>query len=182
MSAIYHFFFKTSLGQAGISYSPSPFRLTEICLPRPTKADVIAHMKRYRQGALFSHPDAERAAEQIQAYFNGQPCTIEWHLLDTRHWTSAQAQVYAAVAQIPYGAVRSYGAIAREVGSPRAARFVGNCMARNPFPVRVPCHRVIAGDGRLAGFGGGLDLKKKMLELEGVTLDPQGRVPRKMLR
>jgi methylated-DNA-[protein]-cysteine S-methyltransferase len=167
MNAISHFFFKTPFGQAAIIYTNSPFLLKAVCLPRPTTADVVAHMKRYRHGCERFHPAADRVAGMIVAYFNGEPCTVPWHLLDTAHWTPAQASVYASVAQIPYGEVRSYGAIARDSGRPNAARFVGNCMARNPFPVFVPCHRVVASDGRLGGFGGGLDLKRKMLELEG---------------
>ena len=131
----------------------------------------MAHMKRYRHGAVRSHPTADRVVEMIVAYFNGKPCTIPWHWMDTGHWTPAQTLVYEAVARIPYGEVRSYGGIAQIVGRPNAARFVGNCMARNPFPVLVPCHRVITSDGRLGGFGGGSDLKLNMLKLEGFRAD-----------
>ncbi len=67
---------------------------------------------------------------------------------------------------MPYGETRSYKWLAGEAGSPRAYRAVGQAMAKNPFPLVVPCHRVVASDGSLGGFSGGLDLKKALLDLE----------------
>jgi len=75
--------------------------------------------------------------------------------------------VWELTRAIPRGHTRAYGEIAREVGSPGAARAVGQSMARNPWPVVVPCHRVVASDGSLTGFGGGLVMKRRMLEMEG---------------
>jgi methylated-DNA-[protein]-cysteine S-methyltransferase len=127
---------------------------------------------KYRSGGdERSHSEAERLAAMIGGYFEGHPVAIPWQLLDTQGWTTAQSAVYGTVARIPYGEVRTYGAVARLAGRPGAARFVGNCMARNPFPVLIPCHRVVAAGGGLGGFGGGLDLKRKMLDLEGRSAD-----------
>ena len=72
--------------------------------------------------------------------------------------------------KIPYGETVSYGQIALDVGSPGGGRAVGQAMGRNRFPLVIPCHRVIAGDGRIGGFSGGLDLKRFLLSLEGVHL------------
>ena len=73
-------------------------------------------------------------------------------------------------ADIPYGETLSYGEIAARAGSPGGARAVGQAMGKNPFPIIVPCHRVIKSDGTIGGFGGGLHLKKALLELEGIDL------------
>jgi len=72
--------------------------------------------------------------------------------------------------------VSTYGRIARKLGLPRAARAVGNALARNPFPLIIPCHRAVRFDGSLGGYAGGVRMKKMLLELEGVEFDRHGRV------
>jgi methylated-DNA-[protein]-cysteine S-methyltransferase len=74
------------------------------------------------------------------------------------------------LALVPYGEVTTYGALAARVGKPRAARAVGGAMNRNPIPIVLPCHRVIGASGSLTGYGGGLDRKRALLELEGALL------------
>ena len=81
--------------------------------------------------------------------------------------TDFQVACWRALVAIPYGETRSYGDIARAVGSPHGFRAVGMANNRNPIAIVVPCHRVIASDGTLCGYGGGLDVKRKLLELEG---------------
>lgn len=80
--------------------------------------------------------------------------------------TEFQLRVWKALEQIPYGETRSYSEIARAIGSPDAVRAVGAANGRNPLPIVLPCHRVIGANGGLTGFGGGLPLKKLLLELE----------------
>ena len=81
--------------------------------------------------------------------------------------TPFQLQVLDALATIPYGETRSYGKIAAQIGRPRAVRAVGAANGRNPLPIVLPCHRVIGADGSLTGFGGGLETKRYLLDLEG---------------
>ena len=81
--------------------------------------------------------------------------------------TDFQIACWRALLAIPYGETRSYADIARAVGKPNAFRAVGMANNRNPIAIVVPCHRVIASDGTLCGYGGGLDVKRKLLELEG---------------
>lgn len=81
--------------------------------------------------------------------------------------TPFQVQCWRALLEIPYGETRTYADIARSVGRPQAFRAVGMANNRNPIAIVVPCHRVIASDGTLCGYGGGLDVKRKLLELEG---------------
>ncbi|MEA3339092.1 MAG: MGMT family protein, partial [Chloroflexota bacterium] len=75
----------------------------------------------------------------------------------------------------PRGWVSTYGRIAKSLGNPRAARAVGNALARNPFPIIIPCHRTIRADGRLGGFRGGVEMKRALLEMEGVEVDDVGK-------
>ena len=74
------------------------------------------------------------------------------------------------LAQVPYGITTTYGALAGKVGRPRAARAVGTVMNRNPIPIVLPCHRVLGSNGSLTGYAGGLDMKLKLLQLEGAIL------------
>jgi methylated-DNA-[protein]-cysteine S-methyltransferase len=103
--------------------------------------------------------------DRLQRYLNG---VIEdfYDKLDLAGTTDFQRSVWRVVRQIPRGETRNYGWIADQIGSPKAARAVGQALARNPVPIVIPCHRVISGDGRLGGFSGGLKLKKFLLDLE----------------
>jgi methylated-DNA-[protein]-cysteine S-methyltransferase len=71
---------------------------------------------------------------------------------------------------VPYGRTETYGGLARKVGRPRAARAVGTVMHNNPIPIVLPCHRIVGADGSLTGYAGGLDVKRRLLELEGALL------------
>lgn len=84
--------------------------------------------------------------------------------------TRLQQSVLAATASIPCGELRSYKDIAEAIDRPRAYRFVGTTLGENPFPIVIPCHRVIRSDGSYGQFGGGTDLKRKMIELEASTI------------
>jgi methylated-DNA-[protein]-cysteine S-methyltransferase len=86
-----------------------------------------------------------------------------------------QIEVLKAEWSIPYGKVASYASVAKKIGS-SAYRAVGNALARNPFPIIIPCHRAIRSDRTLGGFQGGLEMKRKILEMEGVDFDSVGRV------
>jgi len=80
------------------------------------------------------------------------------------------ADVLRELALVPYGRTDTYGALAAKVGRPRAARAVGTVMNRNPIPIVLPCHRIVGADGSLTGYAGGLDVKRRLLRLEGATL------------
>jgi O-6-methylguanine DNA methyltransferase len=102
---------------------------------------------------------------QLEEYFSGARRRFDFPL-DLRG-TDFQIACWQALLAIPYGETRSYADIARAVGKPNAFRAVGMANNRNPIAIVVPCHRVIASDGGLCGYGGGLDVKRKLLELEG---------------
>ncbi len=122
--------------------------------------------ERVKRIFLSKEPPTEPSdlARGIIAYVEGRgPCPdVE---LDLSGFTEFQRSVIAAVQSIPRGRTQTYGEVALLAGSPGAARAVGQVMARNPFAILVPCHRVVSRNG-LGGFGWGLDIKKKLLELE----------------
>jgi methylated-DNA-[protein]-cysteine S-methyltransferase len=109
------------------------------------------------------------AIEGIVTVMAGESRDLRDVRLDERAIDDFRRAVYAATRDIPAGSTRSYGEVARSIGRPDGARDVGAALARNPFPIIVPCHRVVAANGALNGFSapGGLETKRRMLELEG---------------
>jgi methylated-DNA-[protein]-cysteine S-methyltransferase len=112
---------------------------------------------------------ADEAARQLDAYFAGE--LIEFDLPLDLHGSEFNRRCWLALASIPYGQTVSYGEQARRLGlGSDSTRAVGAANGRNPLPIVLPCHRVIGADGSLTGFGGGLDTKRFLLELEGALL------------
>ena len=116
------------------------------------------------RGAARSRQWSRQAVQELKEYAGGErkKFTVPLDL----EGTSFQKRVWKALRTIPYGQTRSYGEIARQVGNPRAARAVGMANHENPIAIVVPCHRVIAGDGSLGGYAGGLKKKSTILNLE----------------
>ena len=130
---------------------------------RPNPRDLRAESKKLR----FENSESELRdyVRELEEYFAGTRREFSFPL-DLRG-TEFQLACWRALLTIPYGETRSYGDIARAVGRPTGFRAVGMANNRNPIAIVVPCHRVIASDGTLCGYGGGLDIKRKLLELEG---------------
>jgi methylated-DNA-[protein]-cysteine S-methyltransferase len=105
-----------------------------------------------------------RARDQLAEYFAGE--RVEFELPAAGTGTPFQRRVWGALSEIPYGETVSYGELARRIGRPAAARTVGMANGRNPISIVVPCHRVIGSDGALTGYGGGVERKRFLLELE----------------
>lgn len=112
-----------------------------------------------RAEAPFQH-----AIAQLAAYFAGR--LRRFDLTIAPEGTPFQREVWSALTRIPYGETISYGELTARLGRPRASRAVGAANGRNPIPIVIPCHRVIGANGSLTGFGGGLPLKRRLLELE----------------
>ena len=104
------------------------------------------------------------AMRQLREYFAGK--RVEFEVPLAPEGTAFQRSVWRQLQAIPYGETISYGELARRVGNPKASRAVGSANGANPLPIVIPCHRVIAGDGTLGGFGGGLPTKQALLALE----------------
>lgn len=107
---------------------------------------------------------------QLKAYFAGE--LREFSLATAAAGTEFQKRVWKALGKVPYGKTVSYGDIAKAIGQPTAARAVGMANGRNPISIVVPCHRIIGSSGELVGYGGGIDRKTKLLELEGAVPAP----------
>lgn len=111
------------------------------------------------------------ARRELEEYFEGERRLFDLPL-DLRVAAPFRRSVLDALARVPYGEVTTYGALAARAGRPRAARAVGSFMNSNPVPIVLPCHRVVGADGRLVGYGGGLDRKEQLLRLEGALPAP----------
>lgn len=142
-------------------------------LPETPRDTFLRELHTRFSGTTFterqSEPVLEAAAHQLDEYARGKRRAFDVPLKPTG--TEFQRAVWGALAAIPYGEVRTYAEVAREVGKPSAFRAVGQANHRNPVAPFIPCHRVIASGGGLGGYGGGLVLKRKMLALEGIVLE-----------
>ncbi|NLW92741.1 MAG: methylated-DNA--[protein]-cysteine S-methyltransferase [Syntrophomonadaceae bacterium] len=129
--------------------------ITQIFLP----GEAVPTGYKYKDTGLL-----KEAALQLQAYFSGTLKTFSVAI--DPQGTRFMQQVWASLQQIPYGETRSYRDIAVSIGNPRACRAVGQANNRNPIPILIPCHRVIGANGQLVGYGGGIHMKKYLLDLE----------------
>jgi methylated-DNA-[protein]-cysteine S-methyltransferase len=156
--------FETALGRCAVSWNERG--IVGVGLPAASAASDV------RSADDVEVPDVvRRAIAGMTAILAGGHADLADIPLDDRGLDPFRAAVYAETRRIPPGATRSYGEIARAIGQPEAARDVGVALARNRWPIIVPCHRVVAADGALTGFSapGGLATKRRMLQLEGAS-------------
>lgn len=118
----------------------------------------------------------DEVARDIKAFLEGEDVRISLDTIDLESCPPFQRAVLHAEYQIPRGYISTYKLIAKHVGNEKGARAVGNALANNPFPIIVPCHRAIRSDGHLGGFQGGLEMKKALLENEGIIINDKGFV------
>ena len=119
------------------------------------------------ESPLSTEAPFREAIAQLEAYFAGALRRFDLPLAP--EGTPFQREVWSALTAIPYGETVSYGELARRLGRPAASRAVGAANGQNPIPIVIPCHRVIGADGSLTGFGGGLAIKRRLLDLEAGT-------------
>ncbi len=153
---MYYCYFDTPIGElllAGAADSLSMIGFPKGAMRRDPEADWI-----------YNEAPFEDVRHQLAEYFAGE--RKDFDLALSLEGTEFQVAVLEALQQIPYGETRSYGAVAKQIGRPKAVRAVGAANGRNPIPIIVPCHRVIGTSGDLTGFGGGLDTKAALLRLE----------------
>jgi methylated-DNA-[protein]-cysteine S-methyltransferase len=158
-----HTVFKTTAGWVGLLGSGAGLRL--ITLPQNSEAEAEKTLGVNGIPALSSPGKFQSLKERLQAYYEGQRVDFN-DTLDLYGSTDFQRAVWEATRLIPYGETRSYAWIAEKTGKPKAQRAAGQALHRNPLPIIVPCHRVIASDGSLRGFGGGVEMKGFLLRLE----------------
>ncbi|MDI6857117.1 MAG: methylated-DNA--[protein]-cysteine S-methyltransferase [Dehalococcoidia bacterium] len=155
---------QTELGWLGLAFGGQG--LCGVMGPQDDAVGVEEGMRLLGADGPVDSDESRRWGELLRRYASGEAVSFDLPL-DLTGGTPFQQAVWRALMEIPRGETRSYRWVAERVGRPGAARAVGQAVGANPLPFVVPCHRVIGGDGGLCGFGGGLPLKKRLLELEG---------------
>ena len=157
--------FNTNLGWMGVVGSSSGLR--KIILPQKSKEAVISHVKDWGSGTIECGDSAlfDDLPHRLRSYLKGKAVDFP-DKLDLAQATRFQQDVWQITRTVPYGETRSYAWVANKSGLPRAARAVGQALARNPLPIIIPCHRVIGSHGGLGGFSGGVEVKRYLLNLE----------------
>jgi methylated-DNA-[protein]-cysteine S-methyltransferase len=167
--------FETAGGFCGIAWNDRG--IVRFQLPTRSAAATERLLLRRAPDAVAGEPTSEvaQAVAAARAYFDGREVDFSSFTLDLGDQDELFRQVYDAVRKIGWGRTTTYGALAKELGKePQAARDVGQAMAKNPIPLIIPCHRVLAAGGKVGGFSapGGAASKVRMLELEGVRPGP----------
>ena len=163
---LYYAVFATAAGWCGVAGSDVGLRRT--VLPQPGRGEAEHLLTESLDGAVDAPERFANFIQRFTAYFEGKAVDFP-DAIDFNGATDFQARVWRAARLIPHGQTRSYAWLAGQIGRPGAARAVGQALGRNPLPIVVPCHRVLAAGGGLGGFTGGLAMKRFLLGLEKAT-------------
>jgi methylated-DNA-[protein]-cysteine S-methyltransferase len=159
--------FNTDRGWVGVLGSNSG--LLRSTLPQPSAQEAEQLLgDRVKDASRPDNPFHD-LMKRLRTYFAGQRATFPDEL-DLSPATAFQREVWQLTRLIPYGETRSYTWVAEQLGKAGAVRAVGQALARNPLPIIVPCHRVVANDGKLGGYSGGVDMKRYLLQREALSL------------
>jgi methylated-DNA-[protein]-cysteine S-methyltransferase len=147
-----------------------------IFLPDSPDQLIAKIKKRYPEINITERKMPGVIAKQLAKYYAGEKISFDLSCLNLEKLSGFSAKVLKQTAKIPRGKVTTYSCLAAQAGSPLAARAAGTALANNPFPLVIPCHRVVRSDGSLGGFGGGLKMKEELLVRESVSFSASGRV------
>jgi methylated-DNA-[protein]-cysteine S-methyltransferase len=176
VTAIGYALFDTAIGRCGISWSEQG--IVAVQLPERDDERTRARLRNRSRGAAQTAPPPgiRQVIDEITRLVRGEPVDLASAVLDSEGVPAFHQRVYEITRTIPPGATLTYGEIATRLNDPGAARAVGQALGSNPFPIIVPCHRVLAANGQLGGFSanGGRATKRRLLEIEGALLDLQG--------
>ena len=156
--------FNTDMGWVGILGSAKG--LLRTTLPHPSAQEIHQLLGDSINQACRSPRLFQDLIQRLKLYFGGHRVNFP-DKLDLSGATAFQRKVWETTRLIPYGETRSYAWVAEQIEKPRALRAVGQALGRNPLPIIVPCHRVVASNGKPGGFSGGIEVKKRLLYLEG---------------
>jgi methylated-DNA-[protein]-cysteine S-methyltransferase len=176
----YYTLINMSFGQAGLVWIPeeTPF-LCAVILPENHLSIRYVIRKYFPKIHEKENERINSICRRLQEYDEGKDVIFSPQEFELSRRGDFYSRVWTETAHIPRGNVRTYGQVARDISSPKAARAVGTALAGNPLPLIVPCHRVVRADGNLSGFGGGKEqawIKKHLLEREGIFFDKRGRI------
>jgi methylated-DNA-[protein]-cysteine S-methyltransferase len=147
-----------------------------IFLSDPRKNSEQKVRDAFKEINFGSSPVIESLRTKILSYLKGEEVFFDLQLIDFDQCSEIQTKVLLAEYDIPRGWISTYKRIAIKIGIPKGARVVGNSLARNPFPIVIPCHRAIKSNGELGGYQGGIEMKRVLLEMEGLEFSNSGRV------
>jgi len=162
--------FRINIGWCGVVKNKKGMR--RIFIGYSKRNQLIKHITEEFGKTLTKENPAGELIEKINRYCLGEKISFDRYTMDWSSLTPFQYAVLNETMKIPYGTVVTYGSLARKIGFPRGFRAVGNALSKNPFPLLVPCHRIVRGDGKIGGFsaGGGKKLKEKLLRMEQANL------------
>jgi len=135
----------------------------------PSEAELRRLVRVYGPGVVPDHRRSSALARELEQYFNGTRRSFDVDV-DLSGLSPFQRRILDATAKIPFGAVSTYRAVARRAGNEKASRAAGGALNANPIPIVVPCHRVVGSNGSLVGYAGGLDVKRRLLAIEGADV------------
>ena len=166
---VYYSRFDSPFGHVFVASTPKGICLVSFSKITETKFLSLLR-KTYKSEAIRDDKVLGDVKKNLLDYFNG--CPVRFKVpLDLSIGTQFQRKVWRKVREIPYGELRSYKWVARSIGRAHASRAVGNAVGRNPVAPIVPCHRVVCSDGTLGGYSSGITIKKRLLNLEGISGD-----------
>jgi methylated-DNA-[protein]-cysteine S-methyltransferase len=179
MGTPFHVLLSSALGTFGIIWQetekgPKAYR---VLLPDDQSSVENLVQIPFADSSHLSCPVIAELGERIQSFLAGEAVDFGLDVIALEKCSEFQKRVLLAVYKIPRGWVSTYGRIAGSLEVPGGARAVGRALSCNPFPIIVPCHRVIRSNGELGGFGGGLRMKQTLLELEGMEFSGSVKVP-----
>ncbi|MEA3470433.1 MAG: MGMT family protein [Thermodesulfobacteriota bacterium] len=170
----------STLGDIGIIWVMRKVPLIiNIILPGGDAGTFPLIDEKYPEASEGYHKKIDEMCEKMWRYLAGEPVRFSLALLEMDRCYDFQKKVLLKAAEIPRGRVISYGGLAEKISAPCASRAVGTALARNPFPVILPCHRVVKASGYPGQYGGGADTKKRLLKMEGVLFDAWGKIERR---
>ena len=173
---MFYSLFDTAFGTCGMVFrSVEDGRVVQILLPR-SENEVLTQVQNLHPDVTQAHsPKVQSLIKDIVRFLNGEQVNLSMDPLDTSVCYPFQLRVLMTERTIPRGKTASYGWVAQQINT-NGVRAVGRALARNPFPLVVPCHRAVRSDRTLGGFQGGLEMKRALLQMEGVEFDSRGRV------
>ena len=168
----------SSFGTLGIVWQNDGMilKVHRVFLPREDISVQSKVLVDFPGARLGSCPSMERLGNRMTRFLEGKAIDFPLDVIALERCSAFQRSVLLAEHSIPRGYVSTYGRIAKKLGTPGGARAVGKALSHNPFPILIPCHRAIKSNGELGGFQGGLQMKRKLLELEGIKFSQTGRV------
>lgn len=167
---------KSPFGRIGVVWRDKGIKVVRIVLTERHRTASVIIKELFPYAHRASSSNISGLCNDIIRFLHGEPVVFSLKNIDLLQVRNFQKKVLLLERKIPRGQISTYGRLAHKLGHPGAARAVGSTLAKNPFPIIIPCHRTIKADGSPGGYIGGPQMKRKLLELEGIKFDQRGNV------